>query len=317
MEMLTLHPDRPHAPADARWVDLLDPDDADAALVASTTGLRVPTRDELREIETSSRTSVRDGVLYLSLPLVRRTAEGEVRVSPVGFVLSQDRLLTVRFDKFPVFETFIDACRKGREPGTSLDLLLALLEAMVDRLADGLEREGDGMDRASHRIFRNDGHTSRRPRLAEAEMRVVLRQIGATNDLISKIRDTLLSIGRIVPFAQANTKDWNKTSPAARFDVLRADVQSLTDYDTHLSNKAQFLLDATIGFIGIEQSNIIRVLTVVSVVGVPPTFVASMYGMNFKIMPELNWTWGYPYALVLIALSAVLPLLWFRLRGWL
>jgi magnesium transporter len=314
--MLTLHPDRP-APVDARWIDLRDPSDGEMELVRETTGIRVPTRDELREIETSSRTALRDGVLYLSLPLVRRTTDGVPQVTPVGFVLSPDRLMTVRFDDFPVFDTFIAACRKGEEPGTSLDLLLALLEAIVDRLADGLEREGDGMDRASHRIFRSEERSAQRPRVAEAEMRLVLRQIGATSDLISKIRDTLLCIGRIVPFAQANTREWDKTSPSARFDVLKADVQSLADYDSHLANKAQFLLDATIGFIGIEQSNIIRVLTVVSVVGVPPTFVASMYGMNFKSMPELDWAWGYPYALVLIVLSAVLPLLWFRIRGWL
>ena len=315
--MLTLHPDHPNVPADARWIDLMDPTEADAELVTGTTGMRVPTREQLREIETSSRMSVRDNVLTLSLPLVRRTPEGQVRVSPVGFVLSQDRLLTVRFDSFPLFDGFNDACRKGDHPGSSLDLLLALLEAMVDRLADGLEREGDGLDRASHRIFHREVKASRPPRVAEAEMRLVLSRIGAADDLISKIRDTLLCIGRIVPFVQFNTKGWNKTSKGSRFDTLRADVHSLTDYDAHLASKAQFLLDASIGFIGIEQSNIIRVLTVVSVVGVPPTFVASMYGMNFKLMPELEWTYGYPYALVLIVLSAVLPLLWFRLRGWL
>ena len=102
-----------------------------------------------------------------------------------------------------------------------------------------------------------------------------------------------------------------------RLETLAADIRSLTDYDAHLSNKVQFLLDATLGLISIEQANIIKVLTVVSVVGVPPTFFASMYGMNFKYMPELDWVWGYPYALTLILISAVAPLLWFRRRGWL
>ena len=97
---------------------------------------------------------------------------------------------------------------------------------------------------------------------------------------------------------------------------MRQDVLSLSDYDGHISNKVQLLLDATLGLINIEQNNIIKVLTIVSVVGIPPTLIASMYGMNFKIMPELNWSWGYPYGLALIALSAVLPLVWFKWRGW-
>ena len=101
-----------------------------------------------------------------------------------------------------------------------------------------------------------------------------------------------------------------------RLETLRQDVASLNDYDAHLLNKVQLLLDATLGLINIDQNNIIKVLTIVSVVGVPPTLVASMYGMNFEHMPELHWAWGYPYGLALIALSAILPLLWFKWRGW-
>jgi magnesium transporter len=100
-------------------------------------------------------------------------------------------------------------------------------------------------------------------------------------------------------------------------ETARQDIVSLNDYDTHLTNNVQLLLDATLGLINIEQNNIIKVLTIVSVVGVPPTLVASMYGMNFKTIPEYDWAWGYPYGLTVIALSAILPLLWFKLRGWL
>ncbi|MBN8889304.1 MAG: hypothetical protein J0H91_03295 [Rhodospirillales bacterium] len=145
----------------------------------------------------------------------------------------------------------------------------------------------------------------------------MLRSVGHAGDLISKMRDTLLGLGRMLPFVQVAAKDWIPAELRPRFKTLRADIQSLTDYDAHLANKVQFLLDATLGYISIEQNNIIRVLTVVSVVGVPPTFVASMYGMNFEGMPELHWHFGYPYALLLILLSAVLPLVWFRVRGWL
>ena len=101
-----------------------------------------------------------------------------------------------------------------------------------------------------------------------------------------------------------------------RLLTVRQDVASLSDYDAQLTNKVQFLLDATLGFINIEQNNGIKILTVVSVVGIPPTLIASMYGMNFKNMPELQWEYGYLYGIVMIVLSGVIPLLWFRKRGW-
>jgi magnesium transporter len=101
-----------------------------------------------------------------------------------------------------------------------------------------------------------------------------------------------------------------------RMKSLRQDVASLSDYDGHLNGKMQFLLDATLGLINNAQNNIIKVLTVVSVVGIPPTLFASIYGMNFKDMPELNWSYGYPYGLTVIVLSAVIPLIWMKIRGW-
>lgn len=300
----------------ALWIDMFDPDEATRLLVEQVTGLRVPTRDDLSEIESSSRLSREGDVLYLSLPGLLRSEGGEARTSPVGFVLAADRLLTIRFSHLPAFETYAARCRAGANGDkASISLLLGLFEAVVERIADVLEREGDGLDQVSRRVFRPTGAGRVRPRRTEIELRAILRNVGRVGDLISKIRETLLGLGRIVPFVLANAA-WINSEQRTRFKTLRADINSLSDYDGHLSSKVQFLLDATLGFIGIEQSNIIRVLTVVSVVGVPPTFFASMYGMNFKNMPELDWAWGYPYALLLIVLSAVLPLVWFRLRGW-
>jgi magnesium transporter len=110
--------------------------------------------------------------------------------------------------------------------------------------------------------------------------------------------------------------EWLPADVKQRLETVRQDVASLSDYDAHLTNKVQLLLDATLGMINIEQNNIIKVLAIVSVVGIPPTLVASMYGMNFKNMPELDWAWGYPYGLAVIAISAILPVLWFKWRGW-
>ncbi|CAH2601595.1 Magnesium transporter CorA family protein [Rhodovastum atsumiense] len=301
----------PHA--QAVWIDLVDPDPQEIALVERTTGLHVPGLAELSEIESSSRLYRRNGTLTMSLPAVQ-AADTQARTTPVGVVLSRERLLTVRFARLRAFETFAESC-KDREQISSTDLLLGLLEAIVDRLADVLERTGEELDQVSGRIF----HARRgglRPKREENELRAVLRAVGRSGDLISKLRDTLLGVGRLGPFLATNA-DWLTDAQKPRLETLQADIRSLTDYNAHLTNKVQFLLDATLGFISIEQNDIIKVLTIVSVVGVPPTFFASMYGMNFKWMPELDWAWGYPYALMLIVLSAVLPLLWFRWRGWL
>jgi magnesium transporter len=193
------------------------------------------------------------------------------------------------------------------------------MEVIVDRLADALERIASELDNLSHRLFRagpTAPSSQRRSAGESADLRLILRRVGHSGDLASKIRDSLLGIGRIVPFVLSLAAEWLPSDAKPRLETLRQDVASLNDYDTHLVNKVQLLLDATLGLINIEQNNIIKVLTIVAVVGVPPTLVASMYGMNFKHMPELDWAWGYPYGLGLIALSAVLPLLWFKWRGW-
>jgi magnesium transporter len=301
----------------ALWIDMLDPDEPTRQLVEATTGLHVPTRDELSEIESSSRLSRIGETIYLSMPGLVRGDGGEARTSPVGFVLAPDRLLTVRFSHLPSFETYAARCRMGSNTDrTSTALLLGIFETLIDRIADVLEREGEELDSVSRRVFRPSATRRIRPRRTETELRALLRNLGRVGDLVSNIRDTLMGLGRTIPYILANAP-WITPDQKTRFKTLRADINSLTDYDAHLAGKVQFLLEATLGFIGIEQNNIIRVLTVVSVVGVPPTFFASMWGMNYKGMPELDWAFGYPFALMVIILSAVLPLVWFRIRGWL
>jgi magnesium transporter len=183
-----------------------------------------------------------------------------------------------------------------------------------------LEHIATELDTLSHRLFRSGpigGGRQHTPARESADLRAILRRVGAGGDLVSKIRDSLLGLARIVPYVAGQGTAWLPDSVKARLETMRHDLASLSDYDTHLINKVQLLLDATLGLINVEQNDIIKVLTIVSVVGVPPTLVASMYGMNFKDMPELTWAWGYPYGLLLILLSAVLPLAWFKWRGWL
>ncbi len=309
----------PGLASDIVWIDLLQPDAGEIKFVEKATGLKVPTLEELSEIETSSRLRAADGALYLSAPLIYNADSDEPRATPVGFVLTHDRLITMRFAALRSFDALQREIRSDGVPLTSTGIFSDLTEAVVDRLADVLERIADELNALSHRLFRAGPTQPLRRRGAAAEsadLRIILRRVGHSGDLASKIRDSLLGIGRIVPYV-LSLAEWIPADVKPRLETLRQDVASLNDYDAHLVNKVQLLLDATLGMINIEQNNIIKVLTIVSVVGVPPTLVASLYGMNFRHMPELDWAWGYPYGLVMIALSAVLPLLWFKWRGWL
>ncbi len=299
------------------WIDLLAPTEQESQFIERATGLHVPAREELSEIESSSRLRTDKGVMYLSMPAVYRQ-DGTPITTPLGFVLSSERLITVRFAALPAFDAFKGEIKiPDNVHPSSAGAFAGLLETAVDRMADVLEQVGAELDVISHNVFRaRDKADKKAPARAENDLRDTMRAIGRAGDLISKIRDSLTGIGRIVPYTLGHCVSWMPHEVRTSLETLRADVASLNDHDNYLSGKVQFLLDATLGLINIEQNNIIKVLTVVSVVGVPPTFVASWYGMNFKTIPELDWAYGYPYVVVLALLSAILPLVYFRVKGW-
>jgi magnesium transporter len=299
----------------AAWIDLLNPDADEARRVEQATGLRVPSEADLSEIETSSRLAMEEGALYLSMPLVSRLDEAP-RAVPAGFVLSRERLLTIRFAESRLFDAFAERqLRAETAERGGAHILVGLLEAIVDRQADALEQARIDLDVISQRIFREGQRLSRRGE--DSLLRETLTAIGRTGELVSYIRDSQLGADRIVPYMLGNTSDWLPKDLEPRINTLRQDIVSLKDYDVHLDDKVHFLLDATLGFINIAQNNVVKVLTVASVVGIPPVLVAGIYGMNFKVMPELQWQWGYAYGLILIAVSGMVPLVWFKLRGWL
>jgi magnesium transporter len=307
-------------PTSVAWIDLLRPEPDEVAFVKRTSGLDVPSIGDLSEIESSSRLRNQNGAIYLSAPLIYRAESDQPLTTPVGFVLMRERLITVRFEELNLFKTFIDRDLTAEsDPLSSAAVFAGLMDAIADRLADILENIATELDELSHRLFHTPATepAARRPPAREsADLRIILRRVGHSGDLASKIRDSLLGIGRIVPYVSTVAADWLPPEIKPRLDTVRQDVLSLSDYDTHIVNKVQLLLDATLGLINVEQNNIIKVLTIVSVVGIPPTLIASMYGMNFKGMPEYDWSWGYPYGLALIALSAILPVAWFKWRGW-
>ena len=298
------------------WIDLLSPTDEERSCAERLTGLRVPAQADLAEIESSSRLSSEGRTLYLSTPMSYRSADGVSMTTPLGFVLSPDHLMTVRFAALPIFDQYAERFVGSASRSCSVAAFLGLLEAIVDRLADVLEHVGTDLDAISRRVFRPEQGGRPNSARMDLQLRATLRTVGSAGERVSNIRDSLLGVNRIAQYANEVAGDWIPDTLRPRFKTLRQDVASLSDYDTQLTNKVQFLLDATLGFINIEQNNSIKILTIVSVVGVPPTLMASIYGMNYKNMPELQWEYGYAYGLAVIVLSGILPFLWFKRRGW-
>ena len=297
------------------WLDLVQASDAERAEAEAALGSALPTREALSEVESSSRMRVRDGVLYMSVPSAAPHAPGERPGSPIGFVLSPERLVTVRYEPLPSFDAVAQAFETGEQPEkSSLEVFVRLCEEIVDRIADGLEHLAADLIPLSEAAFHVDDVQGRRAVRSNKVLRLHLRSLGRHGDRLSEIRDTLVGLERITTFAEHNVQA--DASIKQRMASLAQDLASLSDYDDQLFNKVQFLLDALVGLIGIAQNDIFKVLTIVSIVGIPPTLVASMYGMNFKNMPEYGWAFGYQYGLAVIVISAVVPLVWFKIKGW-
>jgi magnesium transporter len=297
------------------WVDLFNPTPEEAKKVEAEWHVRVPSRAQLEEIESSSRLSVENGTIHMNMPVVAH--EGEEEPTPLGFVLTKDMLLTVRYTHLFGFDTAIQRFDKEGGAKSSGEALAVLVEGITDYGADALEQISTGLNGVSRRVFRNYG--TKHPRniaRSNRALRDILVDVGGCGERLSQIRESLLGLQRIVPYALENGKDWIAQELVTRLRTVQRDLQSLTDFEIHLSNKVQFLLDAVLGFINTEQNDIFKVLTIVSVVGIPPTLIASMYGMNFQYMPELHWHLGYAWGLALIFFSAILPTLWFKWRGW-
>src|SRR5450755_535074 len=300
--------------ATAFWVDLFNPTAEETAQVENEYGLKVPSRESLQEIESSSRLKTEGQTLYVSMPLAIQYDAALFAPVPLGFILSPQLLVTVRFSDVHAVGQ-VQSHLKKDSPMGSAATFTALIEGMVDFSADMLEKLSRDLAAVSARAFgensvsdTRNGHTR--------TLRENLKAIGVSGDHLSRIRESLMGLQRIVGFVCDMAADWLAPDVGIRLKTQHQDLNSLVDFEAHLSGKTQFLLDAILGFINTEQNDIFKVLTIVSVVGIPPTLIASMYGMNFHNMPELSWRWGYPYGLSLIALSIILPVLWFKRSGW-
>ncbi|HEX5101244.1 MAG TPA: magnesium transporter CorA family protein [Polyangiaceae bacterium] len=312
--MLARAPSAAPTLSEAVWIDLLSPSDAESAEVEAATNLRLPAKDDIEEIETSSRVYVEDGALYLSTPLLTGPDCMKNGSASLGCVLTPKRLVTLHFVKLDSVEELRQGFDKHKDVNAG-DVFLRLLEIIVDHTADALERAGAELEAISHAAFRAETPKRRHARMS-AELRSSIRRLGRISDGVSHLRDSLLGVGRVATFVHETGGEIGLTLAPARLGAVRGDIVSLNDYQAHLASKVQFLLDAMLGFISIQQNDIVKTLTVVSLVGVPPVLIAGIYGMNFRVMPELDWPLGYPFALALIVVSGLVPLGLMKWRGW-
>jgi magnesium transporter len=295
------------------WVDLLNPSAEEETLLEARIGIDVPTREEVERLEFSGRLYKEDDAVVMTATLAARTDGDDLLLAPVAFVIAGGKLITVRYHEPRVFKTFpqrASDANLGCADGEGV--LVAMLDAIVDRLTDILERTEEEVDGISREIFRSED-----PRRG-AKLMTTLQLIGRKGDMSSNIRDCLVSLQRLAGFfGQVLADRGNAKELRGRVKTLEHYLDSLGDHASFLSQKVTFLLDATLGMINIEQSNIIKIFSIAAGVFLPPTLIASIYGMNFRFIPEFNWPWGYPFALVLMVASALLPFWYFKRRGWL
>ncbi|KQT66222.1 MULTISPECIES: magnesium transporter CorA family protein [unclassified Aureimonas] len=333
-------------PDEAIWIDLINPSKQEEQAVERLCAIEVPTREEMREIEVSSRLYSEDGADFMTASVVFGLDSGRPAFAPVTFILTGSRLVTLRYTEPKSFAIYSAKLCRGqtetsaalahvlgadeREPQTPASapsskngpriptadsILIGLLETVIDRVADMLEAIAADLDHIATDIFASS--KDKKP-IANHEFKELLRRIGAAGDLASRTRESLATLDRMMPYLQF-VLEGRKAGKDSRFRVkaMNRDITSLNDFVSFLSNKTTFLLDTTVGMISIEQNAIIKIFSVAAVGFMPPTLIASIYGMNFEIMPELHWAHGYPLALVAMIVSAVLPLVFFRYKNWL
>ncbi|SHF17681.1 magnesium transporter [Kaistia soli DSM 19436] len=300
---------------DIAWVDLHDPTADEEKQAEAYLGGLIPTREETREIEFSSRFYVEDGVVVMTASILVGIDQGTPGLTPFSFAVAKNKIVTLRYADMTAFKQFLARAPKPDSGCTSAPGVLAgLLEAFIDRSADVLERIAQSVDHLNFEIFQQRGKRRHRGRLLAA----AISGLGIQGDLASKTRESLASLERLVQYAAAMLPDVSlKAGLSSRLKLMLRDIRSLEDHVNFVLNKITFLLDATLGLISNEQNQVVSVLTVVSTILLPPMLIGTIYGMNFRDMPELNFAWAYPVAIIAMVLSAMLPYLYFKWRGWL
>lgn len=301
----------------AAWYSLTDPTREEDKFVESCLGIDIPTRREMQDIEPSARLYSEEGAEFMTITALVEDDAGQPVKTPITFVLRNNQLVTVRYadpKPFRLYERLVSRPTTGEFSGERV--MIGLLESFIDRLAQLLENTGDEIDQISREVF---GNKVKKPTRKARDLQSLIERIGKKGDTLTLARESLVSITRLTSFHQTlGTADVKTTKELRQgLKTLQRDAAALSDHAAFLSAKINFLLDATLGLINLEQNQIIKIFSVAAVVFLPPTLVASIYGMNFTFMPELSWPFGYPFAIGLMILSAVVPYLFFKRSGWL
>lgn len=299
------------------WVDLLTPDVSELQYAEELCGIEMPTQDEMREIEATSRLYTEDGGRFMTTTVLVRVDTDEPSMSEITFILKGKRIITIRHSDSYSFRVFSHQLLRTKQI-TRDQVFVGLLETIVDRQADVLERFGTDLDALSKKVF-SHRHVPKekkaRKEPATQNLRLMLEELGSIGDLITRQRDCLVNLLRLLTYASnEETIDANQKTLYSRLRPISRDVNSLSEYASFLSNKINFMLDAVLGLINIEQNEIVKIFTVASVIFMPATLIASIYGMNFEFMPEIHSPYGYFGALAAMVVSIVLPLLFFRMK---
>jgi magnesium transporter len=296
-------------PADAIWLDLHDPNDAERTFADAALGSPLPTRAQISGIELSSRVRARDDAMQLNVPSFVRAEGGLGAMTPLGFVLTPRLFVSQRYADSQAFDRLKERATQDGCPQSGTDAFFLVIDTLIDVGADRMEHIAADLSQLSRRIFSDS-------RDHKSAMRGTLFQLGAMQRHVTQIRATLLGLSRVVGFVRDTPMPWIAESHYTHIKTSFSDLQSLSEFDQQISDKVQFLLDAVLGFINIAQNEVMTVLTVVSVVTIPPMILAGIWGMNFKSIPEYDWAHGYAFGLTMIGLSMLVPLLIFRWKKW-
>ena len=296
------------------WFDLLDPTPEEDRQVEQALGISVPTRAEMREIEASNRFYNEGGATYITSFIVQNGINGPPQSSTITFILHGNRLVTVRYVDLKLLPEFLNRVERGDAPvGSASAILAGMFESIIQNLADLIEKVQDEVDKLAQNIFDLKPRSDRNRRLD-----ILLKTTGREGDIVARVQDSATSIDRSLHFFETAAHDQGCDAKIkSRINGAQRDNASLSEHLRSLSNRVSFLLDATLGMITTEQNQIIKLFSVMAVMLMPPTLVASIYGMNFRHMPELDWEMGYPMAIGLMVLAALIPFVYFKRKGWL
>ena len=302
-------------PAKPVWIDLAFPTPDEDAAIEKLLGIDIPTRAEMREIEVSNRLYTEQGAVFMTALVGHSIDSVAPQFTSMTFILARSALVTVRYAEPKSFPLFVSRAEKGEAPvGTPVTILAGLLETMVQRKADLIESIQDEVNRIGSVIFEIKGGQQTRSKRLD----VALRTIGRLGEQASRSEESANSMDRLLIYLlQAMNTRKDPDEDIQRVEVVRRDISSLLDQLNYLSERLTFLLQAVLGMISIEQNQIIKLFSVMAVLLMPPTLVASIYGMNFKHMPEIDWVFGYPLALIAMLILAMIPYAIFKRRGWL